>query len=131
MGGFKFDHIHLRSPDPEATALFYEKMFGATILRSTQNGKPRVDMDLCGQKVFIAQVSPKDGVGAPPRSPYLGLDHLGLIVTGIDKVADELKGKGAAFTMEPTTIRPGVRIAFLRGPQDVTIELVDRSHTGA
>jgi hypothetical protein len=33
--------------------------------------------------------------------------------------------------MEPTTIRPGVRIAFLRGPQDVTIELVDRSHKGA
>jgi hypothetical protein len=76
-------------------------------------------------------VAPKDGVGAPPKSPYLGLDHLGLIVTGIDKVVGELKSKGAAFTMEPTTIRPGVRIAFLRGPQDVTIELVDRSHKGA
>ena len=131
MGAFKFDHIHLRSPDPEATALYYEKMFGATVLRSIQNGKPRVDMDLCGQKVFIAQVTPKDSVGAPPKSPYLGLDHLGLIVTGIDKIVDELKSKGAAFTMEPTTIRPGVRIAFLRGPQDVTIELVDRSHKGA
>ena len=57
-------------------------------------------------------------------------ERLGLIVTGIDKIADELKGKGAAFTMEPTTIRPGVRIAFLLGPQDVTIELVDRSHKG-
>lgn len=131
MGAFKFDHIHLRSPDPEATALFYEKMFGATVLRSTQNGKPRVDMDLCGQKVFIAQVTPTDKVAASPKSPYLGLDHLGLIVTGIDKLTDELRGKGAAFTMEPTTIRPGVRIAFLRGPQDVSIELVDRSHEGA
>jgi hypothetical protein len=28
--------------------------------------------------------------------------------------------------MEPTTIRPGTRIAFLRGPEDVSIELVDR-----
>jgi hypothetical protein len=28
--------------------------------------------------------------------------------------------------MEPTTVRPGVRIAFLRGPQNVSIELVDR-----
>jgi hypothetical protein len=29
--------------------------------------------------------------------------------------------------MEPTTIRPNVRIAFLRGPQSVSIELVDRT----
>ena len=38
-----------------------------------------------------------------------------------------LKAKGAEFTMEPTTIRPNVRIAFLRGPQGVAIELVDRN----
>jgi hypothetical protein len=28
--------------------------------------------------------------------------------------------------VEPKTIRPGVRIAFLRGPQNVHIELLDR-----
>lgn len=127
MATFNFDHIHLRSPDPEATATFYEKMFGATVLRSEQNGKPRVDLDLCGQKIFIAQVSPDDSVASPPQSPYLGLDHVGLTVSGIDAVVTELKEKGADFTMEPTTIRPGVRIAFLRGPEEVTIELVDRN----
>jgi lactoylglutathione lyase len=127
MATFTFDHIHLRSPDPEGTAAFYEKMFGATVLRSTQNGKPRVDLDLCGQKVFIARVEPKDEVASPPKSPYLGLDHIGFTVTGIDGIVADLKAKGANFTMEPTTIRPGARIAFLRGPQDVTIELVDRS----
>jgi lactoylglutathione lyase len=127
MANFNFDHIHLRSPDPEATAVFYEKMFGAKVLRSDQNGKPRVDIDLCGQMVFIAQVSSDDTVASPPQSPYLGLDHVGLTVSGIDAVVSELKEKGADFTMEPTTIRPGVRIAFLRGPQDVTIELVDRN----
>jgi hypothetical protein len=29
--------------------------------------------------------------------------------------------------MEPTTIRPGVRIAFLRGPEGVSIELLERN----
>jgi hypothetical protein len=29
--------------------------------------------------------------------------------------------------MEPTTVRPGVRIAFLRGPQNVAIEILDRN----
>lgn len=127
MATFTFDHIHLRSPDPEATAAFYEEMFGATVLRSTQNGKPRVDLDLCGQKVFIARVEAQDGTGESPRSPYLGLDHVGLTVSGIDAIVADLKAKGANFTMEPTTVRPGVRIAFLRGPQDVTVELVDRN----
>jgi hypothetical protein len=102
-------------------------MFGATVHRSMQNGKPRVDMDLCGQMIFIAQVNPTDKVGDAPKSPYIGLDHVGLIVTGIDGIVSELKSKGAKFTMEPTTIRPGVRIAFLTGPENVSIELVDRS----
>jgi catechol 2,3-dioxygenase-like lactoylglutathione lyase family enzyme len=126
MAKFTHDHVHLRSPDPETTAQFYERMFGAEVLRSVQQGKPRVDLDLCGLKVFIAQAV-GDGIGAAPTSPYLGLDHIGLTVAGIDAAVAELKAKGAEFTMEPTTIRPNVRIAFLRGPQGVAIELVDRN----
>ncbi len=126
MTAFAFDHIHLRSPDPEATAAFYERMFGATILRSIQAGKPRLDLDLCGQTVFVAPVVADDDTASPPQSPYQGLDHLGLVVSGIDAVVAELKQKGADFTMEPTTVRPGTRIAFLRGPENVSIELVDR-----
>jgi catechol 2,3-dioxygenase-like lactoylglutathione lyase family enzyme len=127
MATFSYDHIHLRSPDPEQTAQFYARMFGAEILRSTQAGKPRVDMDLGGIRVFIAHVQPGDAVGAAPASPNLGLDHIGLRVTGIDAAVEELKSKGAEFTMEPTSPRPGVRIAFMKGPQNVTIELVDRN----
>ena len=127
MATFKFDHVHLRSPDPEGTAAFYEKMFGAKILRSEQMGKPRIDIDLCGQMFFVAPVAPGADVAEPPESPYQGLDHVGLVVSDIDDVVAELKEKGADFTMEPTTIRPGTRIAFLRGPQGVSIELVDRN----
>ncbi len=126
MAQFQYDHMHLRSPDPEATAQFYERMFGAEVLRSEQpDGTRRIDLDLCGARVFIAPV--RDGQAAPaPSMPYLGLEHIGLAVSGIDAVVAELKAKGAEFTMEPTTIRAGVRIAFLRGPQNVSIELLDR-----
>ena len=127
MAKFKYDHVHLRSPDPEQTALWYERMFGAEVLRSTQSdGKPRIDLNLGGMTVFIAQVDPAKAA-PPPEPPYLGLEHIGLTVSGIDAAADELKAKGAEFTMEPTKIRPGVKIAFLRGPQNVHIELVDRN----
>jgi lactoylglutathione lyase len=123
---FTYDHIHLRSPDPETTARYYERMFGAEVLRSMQEGKPRIDLKLGGMNIFIAPVASGDGVNPPPVTPYQGLDHFGLSVRGIDAVVAELKAKGAVFTKEPTTVRPGVRVAFLRGPEGVSIELLDR-----
>jgi catechol 2,3-dioxygenase-like lactoylglutathione lyase family enzyme len=116
----------LRSPDPEATAAWFERMLGAQVIRSTVEGKPRIDLKLGGADVFIMPVAPGDKVNAPPVTPYQGLDHFGLAVRGVDAVAAELKAKGAEFTMEPRTIRAGLRICFLRGPQGVSIELLDR-----
>ena len=128
MAVFTYDHIHLRSPDAEATARWYETMFGAEIIRSVQSdGRPRLDLNLGGVAVFIAQVPPTQTVAESPQPPYMGLEHIGLRVNDIDKVVVELKQKGAVFTVEPKTIRPGVRIAFLRGPQNVHIELLDRN----
>jgi catechol 2,3-dioxygenase-like lactoylglutathione lyase family enzyme len=126
MAKFTYDHIHLRSPNPEATAAFYERMFGAEVIRTMQQGKPRIDMKVGGADVFIAPVLPDGKTNPPPVTPYQGLDHFGLSVTGIDAIVAELKAKGAEFTLEPTDIRPGVRIAFLRGPEGVSIELLER-----
>jgi len=127
MAGFTWDHIHLRSPNPEATAAFYERMFGAEVIRTMQQGKPRIDLKVGGANVFIRPIVPGDKTNPPPTSPYQGLDHFGLSVTGIDAVVADLKAKGAEFTMEPNNIRPGIRIAFLRGPEGVSIELLERS----
>ena len=121
MATFTYDHIHLRSPNPEATAQYYERMFGAEVLRTMQQGQPRIDLKLGGANIFIAPVTPDSGVNPPPTTPYQGLDHFGLSVSGIDAIVAELKTKGAEFTKEPTTVRPGVRIAFIRGPEGVSI----------
>ena len=70
---------------------------------------------------------PQETANPPPATPYQGLDHFGLCVSGIDAVVADLKAKGAEFTREPITVRPGVRVAFLRGPEGVSIELLDRN----
>jgi catechol 2,3-dioxygenase-like lactoylglutathione lyase family enzyme len=127
MAKYTWDHVHLRSPDPEATAQWFEKMLGAEVIRSMQQGQPRIDLKIGGANVFIAPVKAGDGVNTPPTTPYQGLDHFGLTVTGIDAIAAVLKAKGVEFTREPTTVRPGVRVCFIRGPQGVSIELLDRT----
>ena len=127
MTEFAYDHVHLRSPDPDETAAYYERMFGAEIIKSVMsNGLPRTDMRLGGVMFFIAQVPADSAIAEKPEGSFVGLDHMGLRVKNIDAVVDELKAKGAEFTIEPKTIRPGVRIAFVRGPQNVLIELLDR-----
>ena len=117
-----WDHVHLRSPDPEATAAWLHDILGGEIIR----GPGRIDVKLGGANVFIAPVTAGDGVNTPPVTPYQGLDHFGLTVKDIDAVAAEIKAKGVEFTHEPTTIRPGVRICFIRGPQGISIELLER-----
>jgi catechol 2,3-dioxygenase-like lactoylglutathione lyase family enzyme len=127
MTEFRYDHVHLRSPDPDATAAWYAKMFGAEIIHSVMsNGIERTDMRLGGIMVFIAKVPESAELAEKPENSFVGLDHMGLRVNDIDDVCAELKAKGAEFTTEPKTIRPGVRIAFVRGPEGVLIELLDR-----
>jgi lactoylglutathione lyase len=126
MSKFTYDHIHLRSPDPEATAAWYERMFGAEVVRTKQGGQSRIDLKLGGVDIFIAPVTAGDGVNAPPTTPYQGLDHFGLSVQNIEAVVAELKQKGAEFTMELNQVRPGVQICFVRGPEGVSIEVLER-----
>ena len=94
-----WDHVHLRSPDPEATAAWLQDILGGEIVRAPG----RIDVKLGGANVFIAPVAASDGVNPPPVTPYQGLDHFGLTVKDIDAVAAEIKAKGVEFTKEPTT----------------------------
>ena len=121
-----WDHVHLRTPDPEATAQWFERMLGAQVIRSTPQGQPRIDLKLGGASIFLAPVTAGDGVNPPPTTPYQGLDHFGLAVSGIDAMAADLKQKGVQFSKEPHSPRPGIKVCFLRGPQGISIELLER-----
>jgi lactoylglutathione lyase len=52
-----WDHVHLRSPDPEATAAWLRDTLGGEIVR----GPGRIDVKLGGANVFIAPVGRDQG----------------------------------------------------------------------
>jgi catechol 2,3-dioxygenase-like lactoylglutathione lyase family enzyme len=108
-----WDHIHLRSPDPEATAAWLEEVLGGEIVR----GPGRIDVRLGGANIFIANIGEGDAVNPPPITPYQGLDHFGLTVKDIDMVAAEIKAKGVEFTREPTPSGPACGFALFAVPR--------------
>ena len=66
MAKYTWDHIHLRTTNPEAMAQWFEQKLGAEVVRTMQEGKPRIDLKLGGANIFIAPVETGDGVNAAP-----------------------------------------------------------------
>jgi lactoylglutathione lyase len=132
MHDYHFDHVHLRSSDPDTTAHFFETMFGAEVIRDVYPpgtlypGQPRISFVLGGQKILIAPRHPDDPTAPAPRFPYHGVEHIGLTVGDVDAAVAELRGKGADIAIGPLTRSPGLRLAFIRGPDGVMVEVVQQ-----
>jgi catechol 2,3-dioxygenase-like lactoylglutathione lyase family enzyme len=123
---YEIDHFHLRSPDPENSARFYVEMLNATeVGRAEIRGKLRITVKLGDLQFFIEEVP--SNTPAPPTPPFLGIEHFGLQVDDIDAAATDLRARGVHFTTEPVESRPGVRMAFIEGPEGVRIELIERT----
>src|SRR5438477_268546 len=84
---FKFDHVHIISQDPHASARWYVEMFGARIARDTvARGAPQIFVGLGGMTILIRGKRPgEDPAPARPIRPYAdfsshngwGTDHFG------------------------------------------------------
>lgn len=118
-----WDHVHIRTPDPDATARWFADMLGAEIVPSPA----RIDVRLGGNSIFLTPVSAGDGINPAPVTPYQGLDHFGLAVQGLDALVADLKAKGVQFMEDVREVRPGLRVCFIRGPHGISIELLERT----
>ena len=58
------------------------------------------------------------------RSPSsYGYDHIGLQVEDVQAAYEDISNRGYSFFMPPTEAA-GLMIAFFKGPENITIELV-------
>ena len=126
MPNYWYDHIHLISPDPVKTAEFYEEMFNAKRVSVGELGEGRVSvmLDLNGSRVLVMS---QQGTGPSDRVDDYGLEHFGIRTDNLEAAVAELKAKGVKFKEEIREIRPGVKISFLWAPENVLIELLERS----
>ena len=128
MPNYSYDHVHLISSDPIKAAEFYEKAFGAKRVNvaTHSDGTTFAVLSLPGTKIII---------GSPPHnerrtlqdSPqkYLGLEHWGIMTDNLDETVRNLKVMGVQFVQEVTRF-PGLSIAYIMGPDNVLIEIMER-----
>ena len=106
------------------TAAFYEKNFGAKRVRVREfgQGQMAVWIDLNGVLIIIGTHRP----GAQlPTQPLLGMEHLGLTTDNIEASVSELKTNGVEIVQDVTPGFGGsAKEAYVRGPENVSIELV-------
>ena len=63
---------------------------------------------------------------AEPESRLLNASELEMVVDDVDAAVEELRAKGAEIAIGPLTRNSGLRLAFIRGPEGIMIELVQR-----
>jgi catechol 2,3-dioxygenase-like lactoylglutathione lyase family enzyme len=116
MQKYKFDHIHLMSPNPEKTAEFYQKMFNARMQEPVDLGQGRImlSLDLGGVTVLISKTADEK---------QYGLAHFGISTPHLKEAVAELKAKNVKFPMEITKISPQLTISFVDAPDNVRLEL--------
>ncbi|MGD9045849.1 MAG: VOC family protein [Desulfobacterales bacterium] len=121
---YRFHHLHIICKDLEKMITFFTENLGANLVRRKKFGTADgASLDLQGTTVNL-RVSREDDemVGDASQSRY-GYDHIGLEVEDIDSAFKDLQAQGFSFPVPPTDI-PNLRIAFFKGAEDITIELV-------
>ena len=133
--GIVFDHIHIISEDPKSASAWYADVLGGDIKGEYEvRGSTQISVAFPGANLLIRGPRPGEEPGRKNSLGFFkdyvshdqwGTDHFGFRVSGdLDEFCKQLKEKGATLSLEPHDFAPGVRIAFLSAPDDVTIELV-------
>lgn len=121
---YRFHHLHMICKDLERMIDFFSETLGATLLGRRKFGTADgASLDLHGTTVNLRVAREDEDMAGDASRTTFGYDHIGLQVPDVDAAFEELKEKGFSFFMEPKDI-PNLRIAFFKGPEDITIELV-------
>ena len=122
---YRFHHIHLICKNLEKMITFFTEVLGATLVKRQKFGTADgASLDLQGVTVNLRVSREDEQMVGDASQPGYGYDHIGLEVEDIENAFKDLTAKGFSFLVPPREI-PNLKIAFFKGPEDITIELVE------
>ncbi len=121
---YQLHHIHLLCSDLELMVNFFTEILDATLVeRKKFGGADGATLDLQGTLINLRIAREDEIIKKDPSEPSYGLNHIGLETGDIAGNYEELKGKGFEFITPPRDAGKN-RIAFFKGPDNLTIELL-------
>jgi lactoylglutathione lyase len=122
--GFKINHLHIKTADPEKTARWFVDNLGARIARESRgaHGKPSFRLDLHGLALNVT-----DFIEGQKLAQHYGMEHLALDTDDLPGTVAKLKATGARI-LEERQLPDGRRVCFFEGPEGVRLEVME---TGA
>ncbi len=140
----RVQHFGLTVSDLDESLHFFCGLLGleATPVRETSGERPETILGMKGVSLRLAVVKVPDGNNieliqylAPKgkkidlRTCNPGVPHISLVVDDIQKMYDDLGAKGVKFVNPPywggqSVAGPGWGVCFLRGPDGISIELM-------
>jgi len=115
---FALNHVHLKTPDPEATAAYYVANFGATI-KDRPPGRG-VQVDLHGLQLNITTINADQN-----HEQHLGIEHIAVNTDDYPGTLANLRANGTTILEElPREI--GRRVAFVQAPDGAQMEVIEK-----
>ena len=127
---YVINHVHIRAADPQATAAWYEKFFNAKIIaeREVMPGTITITTEVGGPVRLNISSQPEGSSKetSPAELNRLGLEHFGFNVEDLSAELDKFQKAGVRVVLPSTEVTGGTKLAYIEGPDDVLIELVQR-----
>ena len=128
---YAINHGHIRSVDPHKSAAWYEEHFGAKLIseREVMPGTVTLSMEVGGPVRLNISSKPEGtpDIRAVAELNRLGLEHFGFDVADLAAELERLEKAQVRIVLPLTEVVGGTRLAYIEGPDDVLIELVQRA----
>ncbi|MBT4088030.1 MAG: hypothetical protein HOE30_06020 [Deltaproteobacteria bacterium] len=134
-------HVAIAVQDMEGMVAFLTRNFGFTIAWDHEHRSGAMMDAVVGLKDVDAHIVMLEGFGVqielfhywnpqgqnamPERQCDFGITHFCLSVKQIHKAYQDLCKKGVTFNCPPQSLREGVWVTYLKGPEGLTIELME------
>jgi catechol 2,3-dioxygenase-like lactoylglutathione lyase family enzyme len=121
---FSLHHVHLICKDLENMIGFFDDAIGARLVERRKFGTADgATLDLQGIDINLRVVREGEEIRENRTLSSYGYDHIGLQVENVQAAYEDLAGRGYSFFMPPAEAA-GMMVAFFKGPENITIELV-------
>ncbi|MBI2505543.1 MAG: VOC family protein [Candidatus Latescibacteria bacterium] len=123
MPTYTLNHLHHETRDVDSAVAFYQKVFGAASEPPFERGGATwVRVHLGDVAIMVTNRPCTDNA----LGRYQGLDHFGVMTDDFEATIAAIQKEGAHIWFGPTKLDTGMRIAFVSGPDNVKIELMEK-----